>query len=169
MRLLATKTRTAETRMGSQSCGREIMGVSSGGWRERKTRPAEQTSACPRSVKPHQGRAHTLGCCGLLGQVDQADPDPPRSARSSAPSEPTLTGVLRASAARFYCPKEMAPIGHRFRTLRLSRSENQGLTRFVRDTIPDPSRKCEQICAIEIRGLTQKRTDGGLGEARGRP
>ncbi len=53
--------------------------------------------------------------------------------------------------------KEWLPIHHRFRTLRVSWSENQALRRFVRNAEPDPTRKCKQILQIEIWELTQQR------------
>jgi hypothetical protein len=64
--------------------------------------------------------------------------------------------VLSKSARCSRPPEKWLPIGHRFRTLRVSWSENQVLMRFVRNAGPDPSPKCEHFLQIEI-WLTQQR------------
>src|SRR5216684_3699250 len=72
-------------------------------------------------------------------------------------ADPHEETVLSRSARCSHAPKKWLPIHHRFRTLRVSWSENQGLARFVRNAEPDPSPKCEHFLQIEIPRLTQQR------------
>src|SRR6266852_6182967 len=79
----------------------------------------------------------------------------PRAGRAA---RPVLSELTRCSTGR----EEWLPIRNRFRTPRVSWSENQGVRRFVRNAGPDPSRKCEHFLQIEIRGLTQGENDEAL-------
>src|SRR6266851_190465 len=78
--------------------------------------------------------ARSFVLCQDLGRKRPSD-------AAKAPAKPVLSDSARCSTG----PKKWLPIQHGFRTRRLSGSEDQGLSRVVRNAGPDPSLKCEQF------------------------